>query len=66
MDISKNQIGNQGAEILAKVLARSRDIISLKLSNNALNKHGGEVLIKSLAYNQSLIDFDISSLDAMR
>jgi len=66
VDISKNQVGNEGAKLLAKVITKSRDIISFCISNNALTKIGGEALASSLAYNSSIVDFNISSLDAMR
>ena len=63
LDLSKNNIGNQGVEILVNSIKKSMSLVSLNLSSNSITHKGGQILINSFIYQQSIVDLNLSSLE---
>jgi hypothetical protein len=62
LDLSKNSIGNRGAEALAKALCESPSLQTLYLSNNGICCDGAEALAKALlCESPSLQTLDLSN-----
>ena len=60
LDLSSNQIGKEGGDILGKVLKRNRFIEKLNLSWNQIRGSRGCSIMQGLMENNNLLYFDIS------
>ena len=63
LDLSKNNIGNQGVEILVNSIKKSMSLVSLNLSSNSITHKGGQLLFNSFIYQQSIVDLNLSTLE---
>jgi len=61
LDLSRNTLGDAGAEVIAEVLPRTLSLVHLDLSSNNITHVGGGVLLSALAKNRSVVDVDLSS-----
>lgn len=63
-DLEDNNLGDEGATMVAKVLRTTRHIVSLNLSMNRIQSDGAQALAEALSTNQSLIDLNLSGAKA--
>ena len=63
LNLSKNNLGDIGIELLVNSIKNSYSLISLNISSNGITCKGGETVFKNLITQQSLIDFNISTLE---
>jgi len=63
--IPRNQIGDEGAMILAPAIMRSKTLAVLDLTSNELSAVGGKAIIEALGYNESIIDINFSSPEGL-
>ena len=63
LNLSKNNLGDIGAEMLIDSIKYSYSLISLNISCNGITYKGGEAVFKKLINQQSLLDFNISTLE---
>ena len=63
LNLSKNNLGDIGAEMLVKYIKTSYSLISLNISSNGITYRGGEAIFKNMVYQQSLLDFNISTIE---
>ena len=63
LDLSRNNIGNLGVEILVNSIKKSRSLVSLNLSSNSISHKGGQLIFDSFIYQQSIVDLNLSSLE---
>ena len=61
LNLSKNNIGDQGVELLCTSLKNSKSLISLDLSSNSISHIGGNIIFKTFINQQSIINLDLSS-----
>jgi Ran GTPase-activating protein (RanGAP) involved in mRNA processing and transport len=62
LDLSNNNLRDQGAQVLAKCLgADNKCLYKLNLSSNNITYLGAEPLFKALLQNQSVIDLNMAS-----
>lgn len=63
--LSKNQIGDVGAQIFAHVLSSTQSLVQLDLSSNSISSQGGAAIISSLETNNSLLHLNLSSFEGL-
>ena len=61
LNISRHDITNEGAKIIAKALHGNRSLQKLDISNNNIYNDGAVAIIKCLANNNTIQELDISS-----
>ncbi len=59
--LARNNIGDEGAQILGEALCQVHSVVSLDLSSNSITSEGGALLIDLLKYNYSVIDLNLAS-----
>ena len=63
LNLTRNNLGDQGIEILISAVKNSMSLISLDITSNNISYKGGQFIFKNLSEQQSLIDLNISSLE---
>ena len=63
LDLTRNNIGNIGVEILVNALKNSKSLVSLNLSSNSISHKGGQNIFSSFIYQQSIVDLNLASLE---
>jgi Ran GTPase-activating protein (RanGAP) involved in mRNA processing and transport len=63
LNLSKNNIGDEGVEVLMKCLQNTRGLVSLNLSSNQISSAGFIKIFESMSFNESLIYLNISTLE---
>ena len=63
LDLSRNNIGNLGVEILVNSLKKSRSLVSLNLSSNSISHKGGQLIFDFFVNQQSIVDLNLASLE---
>ena len=61
LNLSRNNIGDEGVELLVKALKNSQSLVSLDISSNSISPKGGNMIFTKFIYQQSIINLDISS-----
>ncbi|KAG0325952.1 hypothetical protein BG004_003064 [Podila humilis] len=61
LDLTDNQITNDGAEVLSEMLATNRALIDLNLRGNWIGEYGAQMMFHALWANRSLEVLDLSS-----
>ena len=61
LNLSKNNIGDEGAILLINSLKDSQSLISLDISSNSISHKGGSILFTTFVHQQSIVNLDISS-----
>lgn len=61
INLARNNIGDEGAHIIADALCEVQSVVSLDLSSNSITSEGGALLIDLLKYNYSVIDLNLAS-----
>ncbi len=54
LDLMMNGLGNQGAIVIANMLANNETLIELDLSNNRIEKDGADIFASKLEINRKL------------
>jgi Ran GTPase-activating protein (RanGAP) involved in mRNA processing and transport len=63
LDLTRNNIGNFGVEILVNSLKNSKTLVYLNLSSNSITHKGGQKIFSSFIGQQSIIDLNLSSIE---
>ena len=63
LDIAKNNIGNEGVEILVNTLINSKSLVSLNIASNSITHKGGQLIFNSFINQQSIVDLNLSSFE---
>lgn len=63
--LSKNQIGDVGAQMFAHVLSSTQSLVQLDLSSNSISTQGGAAILSSLETNNSLLHLNLSSYEGL-
>ena len=61
LNLSKNNIGDEGAILLINSLKDSQSLVSLDISSNSISHKGGSILFTTFVHQQSIVNLDISS-----
>ena len=65
LTLAKNILGDTGAIIVVRTLARALNIIHLDLSSNSISPEGAMDVLKVVTTHGSLVSFDISSQEGL-
>lgn len=65
LDLGKNNLGNQGIEILMKGLKSNRSIIHLDIGSNDITLEGAIILFKSLQKHPTLTSLTMANHDRL-
>ena len=65
LNLSKNNLKDEGGLILVKSLKKSMNLVHLDISSNEISAEGSENIIKELENHNSLASFDISSHEGL-
>ena len=65
LNLSKNNIGDNGVINLATALKKNKSIISVDISSNNINIEGAHKFFEILSENDTLININISSLEGL-
>jgi hypothetical protein len=63
LNLTRNNIGDTGLEILVNSVKNSFSLVSLNVTSNSITHKGGTIFFKSLINQQSIIDLNISSIE---
>ena len=63
LDLTRNNLGDAGIDLLVKALVNSISLVSLNITNNSLTYRGGNIIFNSFMNQQSIIDLNISSIE---
>ena len=63
LNLTRNNLGDQGTEILINAVKNSMSLISLDIASNNISYKGGQFIFQNLSEQQSIIDLNISSLE---
>ena len=63
--MTRNNLGDQGVEILVNSIKNSKSLISLNITSNSITYKGGEIIFSQLQNQQSIIDLNISSKEGI-
>ena len=63
LNLSKNNLGDQGIYFLMQVIANNKSIVSLNLSSNEVSGKGIEVIFDAMTQNESVITLNICTLE---
>ena len=63
LDLTRNNIGDLGVEILVNSLKNTNSLLYLNLSSNSITHKGGQNIFNSFINQQSIIDLNLSSLE---
>ena len=63
LNLTKNNIGDKGLEILVNAVKYSISLVSLNITSNSITYKGGNIIFKSFINQQSIIDLNISSIE---
>ena len=63
LDLTRNNIGDFGVEILVNSLKNTNSLLYLNLSSNSITHKGGQIIFNSFINQQSIIDLNLSSLE---
>lgn len=66
LDLSKNNLRDEGIIILSETLKQFPSLIHLAVANNEITLKGLEKLCSSLKSNSTLINLDLSNSDALQ
>ncbi|CAF1003096.1 unnamed protein product [Adineta steineri] len=59
LDLSKNSVGDAGAQSLAKALQKNRTLLTLCLNSNAIDDTGAQHLIEAFKLNKTLLTLNL-------
>ena len=62
LNLTKNNIGDTGLEILVNSVKYSVSLVSLNITSNSISYRGGNYIFENLDKQQSIIDLNISSI----
>jgi Ran GTPase-activating protein (RanGAP) involved in mRNA processing and transport len=65
LDLSKNVIGDLGAQHLSNMIRNNCSLVSLSLQNNNISSKGASMLCESMLENVTITHFDFSSPDGL-
>ena len=63
LNLTRNNIGDQGIELLMNAIKNSMSLISLNLTSNNITYKGGQIIFENLCEQKSIIDLNISSIE---
>ena len=63
LNLTKNNIGDEGVEILVKAVKNSMSLVSLNVTSNSISYKGGLIIFNEFYNQQSIIDLNISSIE---
>lgn len=63
--MKKNLLGDEGAKILVKAIAKSKSVVHLDLSSNCITHKGAKKIATCLLPNCSLISLKLGSIDGI-
>ena len=63
LNLTKNNIGDIGLEILVNSVKNSISLVYLNVTSNSISHKGGNILFKSFINQQSIVDLNISSIE---
>ncbi|MDR0774459.1 MAG: hypothetical protein LBE72_04040 [Rickettsia sp.] len=63
LDLSGNNLGNNGAKVVAGIIQNSTNLKILKLSNNQIGSEGMGALSSAFDHNKTVTDLDLSNND---
>ena len=66
LDLKKNSLGDEGAEILFKAIRRSHSLVHVDVSSNEISSLGMNKLFRSLKKNESVASLTCGTQDGTR
>ena len=63
LNLTKNNIGDFGVEILVNSVKDSISLVSLNITSNSISYRGGTIIFQTFENQQSIIDLNISSIE---
>ena len=63
LNLTRNNLGDSGIEILVKAVKNSISLVSLNITSNSLTYKGGLIIFREFSNQQSIIDLNISSIE---
>ena len=63
LNLTRNNLGDQGIELLINAIKNSMSLISLNLTSNNIAYKGGQIIFEDLSEQKSIIDLNISSIE---
>ena len=63
LNLTRNNLGDYGIEILINSIKNSMSLISLNITSNSITHKGGKIIFQLLQDQQSIIDLNISSIE---
>ena len=66
INLSNNNIGDDGLKYISNFIKKSISIISLDISSNNISHEGSNHLFESIANHQSLVEINISNNNHIR
>lgn len=63
LNLSKNNLGDEGTGVLMEWLKANKSLVSLNLSSNDISSGGFKHLCRALVKNEGLISLDVSTVD---
>ena len=65
LNLTRNNLGDYGVELLVNSLINSISLVSLNITSNSISHRGGNIIFKSFIHQQSIIDLNISSIEGI-
>ena len=63
INLSKNNIGDKGVDLLMKCIRSNRSLVSLNLSSNEISSAGFIQIFETMSSNESIIYLNLSTLE---
>ena len=63
LDLARNNIGNEGVEILVNSLKNTKSLVYLNIASNLITYRGGQLIFNSFVNQQSIVDLNLSSYE---
>ena len=63
LNLTRNNLGDQGIQLLMNAIKNTMSLISLNLTSNNITYRGGQIIFENLSEQKSIIDLNISSIE---
>lgn len=63
LNLSKNNLGDQGIYFLMQVISTNKSVVSLNLASNEISGKGMEVIFEAMTQNESINTLNVSTIE---